>query len=50
MCIYLKEDSLLRIATDNMETYSMVTESMTSNSIMTTNSMMTTDNVITRDK
>ena len=49
MCIYLKEGFLLRITTDNMETYSMVTESMTSNSMMTANSMMTTDNVITSE-
>ena len=32
-----------------MQTYSMVTESMTSNSMMTTNSIMTTDNVITSE-
>ena len=43
MYIYLKEGFLLRITTDNMETYSMVTESMMSNS------MMTTDNVITSE-
>ena len=49
MCIYLKEGFLLRITTDNMKTYSMVTESMTSNSKMTTNSMMKTDNVITSE-
>ena len=49
MCTYLKAGFLLRITTDNMETYSMVTESMMSNSIMTTNSMMTTDNVITTE-
>ena len=49
MYIYLKEGFLLRITTDNMKTYSMVTESMTSNSKMTTNSMMKTDNVITSE-
>ena len=49
MCTYLKEGFLLRITTDNMETYSMVAESMTSNSMITTNSIMTTDNVITSE-
>ena len=32
-----------------METYSLVTESKMSNSMMTTNSMMITDNVITSE-
>ena len=43
MYIFKRRFFLLRITTDNMETYSMVTESMTSNSMMTTVNVITSE-------